>query len=82
MFNPLCGNQGIDMFMSGENLAAKSTARLLAKELGFENCYDFGGSGIFFARTICLELEQPRHNARSRQKLCIQNCEARKNTTI
>ena len=47
MFNPLCGNQGIDMFMSGENLAAKSTARLLAKELGFENCYDFGGSDKF-----------------------------------
>lgn len=47
MSNPVYGNQGIDMFMCGDSPVAKQTAAQLAKDLGFENCYDFGGSDKF-----------------------------------
>lgn len=47
LFNPIYGNQGIDMFMSGDSPSAKQTATQLARDLGFENCYDFGGVDKF-----------------------------------
>jgi hypothetical protein len=47
MFNPVYGNLGIDMFMSGESREAKEVVAQLAKDLGFENCYDFGGRDKF-----------------------------------
>ena len=47
MFNPVYGNQGIDIFMSGDSPVAKQTATQLAIDLGFEKCYDFGGSDKF-----------------------------------
>ncbi len=47
MLNPIYNHQGIDMFMSGDNLEAKQTAIQLAKDLRFDNCYDFGGSDKF-----------------------------------
>lgn len=47
MFNPVYENLGIDMFMSGDSVTAKQTASQLAIDLGFENCYDFGGSDKF-----------------------------------
>lgn len=47
MFNPIYGSVGIDMFMSGDSALAKQMAAQLAKDLGFENCYDFGGSDKF-----------------------------------
>lgn len=31
------------MFVAGDDSMAKSVARQLAKELGFAECYDFGG---------------------------------------
>ncbi|MEL6987755.1 MAG: hypothetical protein AAGK97_07965 [Bacteroidota bacterium] len=34
----------LDMFMAGDNRIAKETAKMLAIDAGFENCYDFGGS--------------------------------------
>jgi 8-hydroxy-5-deazaflavin:NADPH oxidoreductase len=47
MLNPVYNNQGIDMFMSGDSIPAKEIAKQLAQDLGFENCYDFGGSDKF-----------------------------------
>ena len=47
MLNPVYGKTGIDMFMCGDSKKAKETANQLAKDLGFENCYDFGGSDKF-----------------------------------
>jgi predicted dinucleotide-binding enzyme len=45
MANPVYPNGlHIDMFMAGDSKIAKEIASHLAKDLGFENCYDFGGS--------------------------------------
>ena len=41
--DPVYKGTGIDMFAAGNSLAAKQTAGQLARDLGFENCYDFGG---------------------------------------
>lgn len=43
MLNPVYGSEGIDMFCAGNNAEAKKTAIQLSKEIGFANCYDFGG---------------------------------------
>lgn len=43
MENPIYGGTGIDMFMAGDSPRAKAVARQLSKELGFAECYDFGG---------------------------------------
>jgi hypothetical protein len=43
MQNPVYHGQGIDMFVAGSSITGKETARKLALEAGFENCYDFGG---------------------------------------
>jgi 8-hydroxy-5-deazaflavin:NADPH oxidoreductase len=43
MRNPVYKGEGIDMFMAGSDAAAKSIASLLATDLGFGHCYDFGG---------------------------------------
>lgn len=42
MQNPSYGEQQLDMFMAGDSAVAKSVATQLAKDAGFENCYDFG----------------------------------------
>ena len=47
MANPVYRGTGIDMFYAGDSVLAKKTAALLAKDLGFENVYDFGGSDQF-----------------------------------
>lgn len=41
MLNP----QGVDMWMAGDDLAAKDVAAQLSKDIGFANCYNFGGAG-------------------------------------
>ena len=41
--DPIYGNISIDMFMAGSNLKAKQFASQLAKDAGFDECYDFGG---------------------------------------
>ncbi len=41
--NPIYDGEGIDMFMAGDSEKAKSIARVLAIDLGFKECYDFGG---------------------------------------
>lgn len=41
--NPIYGAIGIDMFMAGDSPQAKAVAAQLSKELGFAECYDFGG---------------------------------------
>jgi predicted dinucleotide-binding enzyme len=43
MSNPDYHGVGIDMFAAGDSVRAKQVAEQLAKDLGFERCYDFGG---------------------------------------
>lgn len=38
------GNMRIDMFAAGDSKIAKELASQLARDAGFENCYDFGGA--------------------------------------
>lgn len=47
MENPRYHGTGIDMFFSGDSEKAKQVAEQLAKDLGFENVYNFGGSDKF-----------------------------------
>ncbi len=47
MENPFYHGKGIDMFYAGESEKAKKVAEQLAKDLGFENVYNFGGSDKF-----------------------------------
>ncbi len=42
MLNPIYDGKGIDMFMAGDDEKAKTVAKQLAIDCGFENCYDFG----------------------------------------
>jgi len=43
MLNPIYHGKGIDMFCAGNSKEAKNIASTLAKEIGFEECWDFGG---------------------------------------
>lgn len=43
MKNPTYPLGGIDMFAAGNDIESKKIAQKLALDLGFENCYDFGG---------------------------------------
>lgn len=43
MADPNYGGTGVDMFMAGSSAAGKAVARQLALDLGFAECYDFGG---------------------------------------
>ncbi len=46
-FQPLAGISGdnkIEMFVAGDDLKAKETAKIIARDLGFADCHDFGGS--------------------------------------
>jgi predicted dinucleotide-binding enzyme len=47
MSNPTYGGIGIDMFYAGDSEKAKKVAEQLAKDIGFENVYNFGGSDKF-----------------------------------
>ena len=47
MANPIYKGQGVDMFYAGDSDKAKKVAEQLAKDLGFENVYNFGGSDKF-----------------------------------
>ena len=45
MANPVYPNDvRIDMYMAGDSKIGKEITAQLAKDLGFENCYDFGGN--------------------------------------
>lgn len=43
MLNPLYNGEGIDMFCAGNHAPSKQIAMQLSKDIGFKNCYDFGG---------------------------------------
>lgn len=43
MQNPVYKGEGIDMFMAGNSLKGKETAKKLALDAGFGACWDFGG---------------------------------------
>ncbi len=43
MLDPVYDGKGIDMFMAGDNAAAKKVAQRLALDAGFGSCIDFGG---------------------------------------
>jgi len=47
MFNPVYGNQEIDMFVSVVSAQPKQTTTQLATDLGSESCNDFAGSYKF-----------------------------------
>lgn len=47
--NPIYNGQGIDMFVAGSSEKGKRVAMQLATDIGFANCYDFGGNDKFFA---------------------------------
>jgi predicted dinucleotide-binding enzyme len=47
MSNPSYGGKGIDLFYAGDSEKAKKVAEQLAKDIGFENVYNFGGSDKF-----------------------------------
>jgi len=47
MLNPVYHNTGIDMFTAGNSTRGISIATQLAKEIGFENVYHFGGNDKF-----------------------------------
>lgn len=49
MTNPIYHNEGIDMFVAGNSTKGKEIATRLAKDIGFSNCYDFGGNDKFYA---------------------------------
>ena len=43
MANPVYGDVHLDMFTAGDSIKAKAVAQQLAKDIGFAECYDFGG---------------------------------------
>ena len=43
MSDPKYGNTAADMFVAGNSTRGKQTASKLAKDIGFAECYDFGG---------------------------------------
>lgn len=47
ILNPKYSSEGIDMFTAGSSEKAVSVATQLAKEIGFENVYHFGGNDKF-----------------------------------
>jgi 8-hydroxy-5-deazaflavin:NADPH oxidoreductase len=47
MANPIYNGKGLDMFYAGDSDKAKKIAEQLARDLGFENVYNFGGSDKF-----------------------------------
>lgn len=47
MANPAYNGQRIDMFMAGSSAKGKAVAAQLARDMGFAECYDFGGDDKF-----------------------------------
>ncbi|NBC05172.1 MAG: NAD(P)-binding domain-containing protein [Bacteroidetes bacterium] len=47
MENPVYGKTKLDMFTAGDSKKAKNVVSKLANDLGFGNCYDFGGDDKF-----------------------------------
>lgn len=47
MINPVYGDQTLDMFMAGDSERGKESARRLALDAGFAECYDIGGNDNF-----------------------------------
>ena len=43
MNNPNYGDMAIDMFVAGSSKKAKEIAKQLSNDIGFSECYDFGG---------------------------------------
>ncbi|WP_018626670.1 NADPH-dependent F420 reductase [Niabella aurantiaca] len=43
-FENIANPAGLDTFVSGDSEKAKKVVKQLAKDLGFANCYDFGGN--------------------------------------
>ncbi|GAA4313374.1 NADPH-dependent F420 reductase [Compostibacter hankyongensis] len=47
-FENMAQPAGLDTFMAGDSEKAKKVVAQLARDLGFENCYDFGGNDKAF----------------------------------
>ena len=48
ILNPTYHEKGIDMFTAGDSQKGVEIATQLAKEIGFENVYHFGGNSTFY----------------------------------
>lgn len=48
MENPVYNNVAIDVFVAGDSVKGKETAKQLAKDAGFAECYNVGGNDKFF----------------------------------
>jgi predicted dinucleotide-binding enzyme len=60
-FDPLSSKPGeIQMFLAGDSIKAKEMAKLLARDLGFGECNDFGGSDSV---TLLDEMAMAYHNS-------------------
>lgn len=49
MINPHYGEIALDMYVAGDSTKGKQIAMQLAKDIGFAECYDFGGNDKFTA---------------------------------
>ncbi len=47
MANPHYGDTRLDMFVAGDSVKGKHIATQLAKDIGFADCFDFGGNDKF-----------------------------------
>lgn len=47
MANPHYGTTALDMFVAGDSIKGKHIAVQLAKDIGFADCFDFGGNDKF-----------------------------------
>ena len=45
--NPVYGGVAIDLFVAGDSIKGKAAAIQLAKDAGFDECYDIGGNDKF-----------------------------------
>lgn len=55
-FQNLAEPEGLDTFVAGDSEPAKTVARQLSADLGFANCYDFGGgekAGLLEQLAVC-----------------------------
>ncbi|MDR3678649.1 MAG: NAD(P)-binding domain-containing protein [Flavipsychrobacter sp.] len=42
LIDPLFKGQSVDSFVAGNSIKAKAVVKILARDLGYSNCYDFG----------------------------------------
>ena len=64
LFGPLFGGASVQVLLSGDSLKAKEITKIIARELGVQHFYDFGGSdtfGLFDEMAKCCQAIISRH---------------------